>query len=335
MIMADQDRFGSSTTGDEIVEAFANEVNGKTFLITGASAHSLGAETALSLARKGTPAQLILLSRTESRVTPVLSQIQHLNPRVQTFFFPIDLSSRSSVHAAAERVLAHPQIQRIDVLINNAGVMGVPYAPAGEFRERGGRPVEMHLAANHLGPFLLTALVLERMRQAGVGARVVNVSSAAYMGSGIRFEDLNFSNGKKYKRWEAYGQSKTANILMAKSLSMKVASREVASFSLHPGIIQTNLNRHFSGFSGPSESNDVAEGPFDRSPQQGCSTILFAALDPQLQAHSGAYLGDCQIQEAEDFATDERIAERLWILSKEIVGIKGAMPFERRRRPAL
>lgn len=222
---------------------------------TGPSVDSLGAETALPLARHANPAKLILFGRNESRIKPIMSQVQTLNPSIKVFFIAIDLSSSASIHAAAEKVLSNPQIGPIHVLINNAGVMACPYTPVEEWKDSRGSPVELQFAANHLGHFLLTTLLMNRIRQSGPGARVVNVSAASHRFSAVNLDDLNFtvslnatvylflpqvrSNSKKngaiYHPWRAYAQSKSAIILITKALASKVPSEEVAILSLHPG----------------------------------------------------------------------------------------------------
>jgi NAD(P)-dependent dehydrogenase (short-subunit alcohol dehydrogenase family) len=152
----------------------------------------------LSLARHATPAQIIILSRTESRVKPVISQIQQLNRSVQVLFFLMDLSSTVSVQSAAGQVLSHPDINNIHVLINNAGVLGVPYTPMKGFEDSKGNVLELNFVANHLGHFLLTNLLLPRIRRSGPGARIVTVSAGAYAFSPVRLDDLNFSVSPEY-----------------------------------------------------------------------------------------------------------------------------------------
>ncbi|KAJ5565053.1 hypothetical protein N7513_001295 [Penicillium frequentans] len=339
--------FNENTTGDEVVQSFVDRVDGRTFAITGSSVDSLGAETALTLARHANPAKLILFGRNESRIKPIMSQVQALNPSIKVFFIAIDLSSSASIHAAAEKVLSNPQIGPIHVLINNAGVMACPYTPVEEWKDSRNSPVELQFAANHLGHFLLTTLLMNRIRQSGPGARVVNVSAASHRFSAVNFDDLNFTNGAIYHPWRAYAQSKSAIILITKALASKVPSEEVAILSLHPGsqldfpdniVFGHTINRYSSViFTGQARhmesalpepavieahlSSPNAESLLPKSKQQGCSTTLVAALDPVLQAHSGSYMNDCKVYPAAAFASDEKEAERLWEVSKEILGI--------------
>jgi NAD(P)-dependent dehydrogenase (short-subunit alcohol dehydrogenase family) len=144
---------------------------------------SIGGETVITLAH-GNPSRIILAGRTESRATPVLAAIAALNPRVETSFIDVDLASQASVRAAAVSINA--SIDKIDFMINNAGITAVPTF---ETSEDG---IELQFAANHVGPFLLTNLIIGKVLAAGKGARVANVASTGYELSGVRFEDWNF-----------------------------------------------------------------------------------------------------------------------------------------------
>jgi len=166
--------------------------NKTTVLITGASANSIGAETAITLARHGSPAQIILPGRSQSKIDPVIATIKDLNPEVKVKFVPLDLSSPSSVRAAAAQILSDPEVEKIDVLINCAGVMVCPYTAVPEFKDKQGRPLERQFATNHVGHFLFTNLLLEKVRKAAPGARIVNVSSSGHRLGGIRWDDVGF-----------------------------------------------------------------------------------------------------------------------------------------------
>jgi NAD(P)-dependent dehydrogenase (short-subunit alcohol dehydrogenase family) len=192
-------------------------------IITGASTRSVGQQTALALAR-GSPNHLILLSRTESKVLPVIEQITAMDSSISVRFIKMDLGSQASVRAAAAEILK--TVPHIDALINNAGVMAVPY----ELTPEG---IEMQFGINHIGHFLLTNLLIPRMRP---GSRIVNVSSAGHSMSGVRFDDVNFATGADYDMWDAYGQSKSANILFAIALAGRLAKKGIQAFSLHPGF---------------------------------------------------------------------------------------------------
>lgn len=172
--------FSSTTTGKEVVKAFAAQVNGKVILITGASKGGLGAETALSLATAN-PKKIILTGRSEGKIAPVLEQIKQINPNIETQFVALELGNQQSVRKAAAEVNA--SVSKIDILINNAGIMAVEkYAKTDD-------GVESQFGSNHVGPFLFTNLIANKF---GENSRVINVTSMGYEASGIRFDDWNF-----------------------------------------------------------------------------------------------------------------------------------------------
>lgn len=249
-------------------------------------------------------------------------------------FIKIDLASIASVREAAAEL--GKSVAKIDILINNAGIMGTKFSLTPD-------RVESQFGANHIGHFLLTNLLVPKLEAAGPGSRVVNVSSLLYQFSPFRFDDYNFSNGATYNTWEAYAQSKTANILFSVALAKKLAKRGVKSYSVHPGNIQdTNLSATIDPSEWPiigamfAEKN--VEPPKAKTVEQGSSTTLTAALDPSLDSKfcitympaivltrislgaSGAFLDDCNPAKALDYASSPGNAEKLWALSEEIVG---------------
>ncbi|PVH86419.1 NAD(P)-binding protein [Cadophora sp. DSE1049] len=309
--------FGASTIGQEVVSAFPEQVSGKSFAITGASVGGIGAHVAYCLAAAH-PATIILLGRNEAKVSPVVEKIQQISPSTKVQFVKVDLASTASVRAAAAEV--GKSVAKIDVLINNAGIMGPKFSltPDG---------VESQFGANHIGHFLLTNILMPQLEAADKGSRVVNVSSLLYQFSPVRFDDYNFSNGATFNTWEAYGQSKTANILFSVALAEKLASKGVKSYSIHPGNIQdTNLSATID----PSEwpivgamfGEKSVELPKAKTIEQGSSTTLVAALDPKLDSVSGAFLDDCKPSKALEYASSLDNAEKLWALSEKIVGEK-------------
>lgn len=197
--------FNAQTTGDEVVEAFASSVASKTsqfpclhtlsspflslhftnetlVLITGPSEHGLGAQTALSLA-VGKPRRLILVGRNLTKIQPVIDEINSISSSTEVIFEELDLTNLSSVKKAAKGI--NGKIEKLDILVNNAGVMAV------KDYEKSVDGIEMQFAANHIGHFLLTNLLMDKIF-AAEGARIVNVSSGGYVSSGVGFEDWNF-----------------------------------------------------------------------------------------------------------------------------------------------
>lgn len=319
--------FGSDTDAADVAETFSSRVEGRTFLITGASAGGLGATAAIALAKAG-PAQLILVSRTKSKVDPVIKEIESVNPKVKVIFVLCELSDFQSVRKAADEILDNKDITKIDVILNNAGIMAVQDYT----KDKQGN--EIQLSSNHLGHFLLTSLLVPRLLAAGAGSRIVNVTSRGHCIGPFRFDDYNFSDGKEYEPWTAYGQSKTANILFSVELARRLAGKGIKSYAVHPGgILNTGLTSHLD-ISTLQDIPNIAKrnngwdsfATLDisifKNVSQGSSSLVAACLDPSFDDRSGGYVKDCQISEALDYATDPEKSKRLWSLSEELVGHK-------------
>lgn len=276
-------RFNVKSTGIEVVKAFSSFVNGRTFVITGASVNSLGAETAISLA-SASPDTILLLGRTLDKITPVQDQIKALDPTIRTSFVQIDLSSPTSIKIAASKILATCPI--IDVLMNSAAIMALKDYTT--YTMPSGLPVEAHLAVNHLGHFLLTSLLLPALH-AAPSPRVVNITSTAFEYAPFPFDDCNFSSGTTYNPWAGYGISKTANNLFTVGLAKK--RKEIKAFVLHPGMInETNIGANVDEESWKQAWAMAKEmgipPPTRKTLQEGCATGLVAALDPELDGES-------------------------------------------------
>lgn len=317
--------FTRENTGLEVVNEFADRVEGKTIVITGASDKGLGAETAVSLAHAN-PAHLILLARSQTRVDPVITRIKTIDPNIKTTFVPVSLDDFDSVRTAAATISG--LVDKIDILINNAGIMNVPKYTTNK------DGIELQFATNHLGHFVFTKHLLPKILAAGAGARIINLTSLGHKLGPVRFDDYNFSNGAEYDGWSGYGQAKTANILFSVALADKLRDKKIASFAVHPGgIYGTNLAAHISNFEDEFDAiqraaikNTGRHFPIDQDPpksiEQGVSTTLIAALDPRIESQSGSYLADAHIEPAYEYASDKGNAERLWTLSEKLVGEK-------------
>ncbi|KAI4595536.1 hypothetical protein KJ359_006882 [Pestalotiopsis sp. 9143b] len=322
------EKFNTKTTSEEVVAAFGEHVKGKTFVLTGAAQAGLGGHAAISLALRE-PAHIIIASRTEEKVKPILSEILVIDSSIKTTFVQLDLTDRDSVRRAAEKI--RDVAPKIDVLINNAGIMAV------QEYTKDKQGVELQLSANYLGHFLLTNLLLPNIVAAGKGSRVVNVVSMGYRGSPFRFDDWNFSDGKTYDPWTGYAQAKTASILFAWALTNRLKSRGVTATALHPGMIWgTHLGDHLDPTVAYNDIGPVTKRNTGRDwdwtdPEatrrtltQGAATTIVAALSPEVPEKSPAYLANCQIKEAWEHATGYDKADRLWSLSEEIIGEKFA-----------
>lgn len=319
--------FGNKTQSEEVVEAFASRIHGRTFLITGTSANGIGAAAAIALAR-AEPEHIILVGRSKAKVDPVIEEIAAVNPKVKATFVQCELSDFDSVRKAGAEILDNKDIAKIDAILNNAGVMAVTEYT----KDKQG--YELQLSSNHLGHFLLTSIIIPKVLAAGAGSRIVNVTSRGHSIGPFRFDDYNFSDGNEYEPWTAYGQSKTANILFSVELSRRLAGKGIKAFSVHPGgILETGLATHLDlerlkDIPAIAKRNNGWDSfpPLDpatfKTASGGAATELAAVLDPSFDSKSGAYVKDCQIAEALDYATDAQNAQRLWRLSEELVGQK-------------
>ncbi|KAL2019320.1 hypothetical protein VTK56DRAFT_9787 [Thermocarpiscus australiensis] len=323
--------YNFETTASDVVKDVADQIKGKVILTTGVSPGGLGAAFVESIAA-AEPGLLILAGRRLAKVQETADAItsRHPGAKGKVRLLELDLGSLAAVRRAAEVVNGWDDVPRIDVLVNNAGVMGIEYA-------RSADGVEMTLATNHLGPFLFTNLVMGKLLAAD-RPRVVMLSSEGHRWSPIRWGDYNFQDGATYNKWQAYGQSKTANMLTALALADKLGPKRLLAFSVHPGFAPTNLDAHISGGFAAEvpaiHQLDVllgnVEGPVPfRSPECCAANHVFAAFGPgsELEGHNGAYLTDCRIADpvtdtVKPWATSIAEARRLWNLSEELVGQK-------------
>lgn len=317
MSHADQQPLGSGfhakSTGAEVVAGL--ELAGKTALVTGGYS-GIGLETVRVLVDVGV--RVVVPVRSEAKARAALAGLD-----VQTA--PLDLGDLGSVRAFADRL----DLDRLDLLIANAGIMACP-------ETRIGPGWEAQFATNHLGHFALTTALFPLLQRTA-GARVVCLSSTGHKISGIRWDDLHFE--ERYNKWKAYGQAKTANALFANALSRRLEDSGGLAFSVHPGGIFTPLQRHLPleeqvalGWRTPDgEPSELAKQGF-KTPEQGCSTTLWAATSPALEGKPGVYCEDCDIAAPTDpesplarfrgveaHATDDEAAERLWELSEALL----------------
>ncbi|PPQ73980.1 hypothetical protein CVT26_006349, partial [Gymnopilus dilepis] len=279
------------------------------------------------VARAG-PAWIILAGRSPERVKDSQDAITASNSNVKTRFLKLDLESLQSAREAASEVNSWSDIPAIDVVINSAGILDYEYRLTGDGFER-------HLAVNHLGHFLLTNLIMDKIL-ASSQPRVITLTSTGHRMSPFRFGDYNFGNGKTYSTLRAYGQSKSANALMAVSLAHKLGKRGLLSFSVHPGTIMTNIldrldmkrldedMREIDLFLGNEEILNTNSTGLPKSVSQGAALYLYAAFDPALSAHNGAYLLDCHVGDPlvdtiKPWARDPIEAEKVWRKSEELL----------------
>ncbi|XP_020557538.1 retinol dehydrogenase 12-like isoform X2 [Oryzias latipes] len=281
-------------------------LDGKTVLVTGANS-GIGKETSRDLARRG--ARVVMACRDLSRAVQAAEEIRKSTGNGNVVVRHLDLASLYSVRTFAKEFLDTED--RLDILINNAGVMMCPK----RLTEDG---FETQLAVNHLGHFLLTNLLLPKLRSSSP-SRVVNVSSIAHRGGRIDFDDLFFSR-RPYGALESYRQSKLANILFTRDLARRLKGSGVSAFCLHPGVIRTELGRHVeSWFPLLGALLRLPALLLMKTPWQGCQTTLFCAVTPGLEDRSGCYFSDCEEREAAPEGRDDEAARRLWDASARLV----------------
>jgi NAD(P)-dependent dehydrogenase (short-subunit alcohol dehydrogenase family) len=308
-------QFGSDSTTAEVTEGI--DLTGRVAVVTGAST-GLGAETARALAAKG--AQVTLAVRNVDKGEEVAAEIRSStgNPKVDVG--EIELSVPASVRAFAKNYLAgHP---KLNLLVNNAGIMGCPL-------ERTTEGWELQFATNHLGHFLLTGLLVPALR-AGAPSRVVNLSSAGHRFSPVIFDDIHFER-REYDKWASYGQAKTANILFSSELNRRLSEAGVTANAVHPGGIMTELGRHLQQTDIEELMSRAPSGGIQwKSVESGAATSVWAATAPELEGRGGLYLEDCGVgvpRASEDssigyqaHAFDAEAATRLWSISEELLG---------------
>lgn len=279
-------------------------MTGKTCIVTGANS-GIGLEIACGLAEKD--AQVMMVARDAGRGEAARDDVvdRSANDRVELLL--CDLSSQRQVRELALTLLE--RCDRIDVLVNNAGVV------LGEYRlsEDG---IETTFAVNHLAPFLLTNLLRERL-QASAPARVVTVASDAHRGNAIDLEDL--AQPRNYSAWRAYGVSKLANILFTRELARRLDGSGVTATCLHPGVVRTAFGRRGPWF---VQLWFKLAGAFLLSPEQGADTAIWLASSPDVEGASGGYYEKRRLSRPSKAAVDSETAAELWQLSGELTGLQ-------------
>uniref|UniRef100_A0A1A8DGS7 Retinol dehydrogenase 14b (All-trans/9-cis/11-cis) n=1 Tax=Nothobranchius kadleci TaxID=1051664 RepID=A0A1A8DGS7_NOTKA len=221
----------------------------------------------------------------------------------------LDLASVRSVRKFCEEV--NKEESRVDVLINNAGIYQCPYSKT----EDG---FEMQLGVNHLGHFLLTHLLLDRLK-ASAPSRIIVVSSKLYKYGHINFDDLN--SERSYNKAFCYSQSKLANLLFTLQLAHQLQGTGVTVNALTPGIVRTRLGRHVQIPLLAKPLFHLASLLFFKSPLEGAQTPLYLACSQEVEGVSGKCFADCEEEELMDKATDEQAAKSLWDMSRRMVGL--------------
>ncbi|MCW1820240.1 short-chain dehydrogenase [Mycolicibacterium conceptionense] len=285
--------------------------SGRTAIVTGANT-GLGLETAKALAAKG--AHVVLAVRNLDKGAAAVEWISRSVRDADLELQRLDLGSLASVREAAAEL--RDKHARIDLLINNAGVMTPP-------RETTSDGFELQFGTNHLGHFALTGLLLDRLLPV-VGSRIVTVSSIGHrFAPGIRFEDLQWE--RRYNRLQAYGQSKLANLLFTYELQRRLIGQHTTALAAHPGGSDTELARHLPGV--VQRAVPLAR-PFFQEAAMGALPTLRAATDPG--ALGGQYYGPDglgqqkghpKVVTSNERSYDIELQRRLWAVSEELTGV--------------
>lgn len=311
-------KFDRTSTADEVLAGV--DLRGRTILVTGASG-GLGEETARALAAAG--ARVVGTARDTHKAKAALGRIEAASPDADVTFEILDLASLRSVRDFLDRFTSRGD--PLHAIIANAGIMAAPQGTTEE-------GFELHFGTNHLGHFVLVTGLIDQL-VAGAPSRVVIVSSAGHRWADIDLADVNIERSR-YRRFQAYGASKTANVLFAVELDRRLHDRGVRSFAVHPGGIHTDLGRHMSDDDRQRIAAGAAStGSAYKTVPQGAATSVWAATSPDLDSLGGCYLEDCGVAAVIDdeaprgvrsFALDDERAQALWALSDNLAAASDA-----------
>ncbi|WEL23283.1 oxidoreductase [Candidatus Nanohalovita haloferacivicina] len=295
------------------------DMEGKTALVTGANS-GIGFEATKKLVEHN--AKVIMACRIREKGLDAQEEIEKEVENADLEVKQVDLASLNSVKEFAEEV--NSEYEKIDMLFNNAGIMAIP-------RRETEDSLEYQIGVNHFGHFALTGQILEKLEASDGEARIVTQSSIAHTSGDIDLEDINHE--EEYDRWQAYSDSKLANVLFGKELDRKLDENntDITSVVSHPGVSKTNL------FNADESQHNVIVSKlmslglkvFGHSPKSACLPMLYAATSEEIEG--GEYVGPGgfrsirgypEVQNPSEKALDEELAEDLWNLSEELTGVE-------------
>ena len=294
------------------------DLSGKAAIVTGGYS-GIGVETVRALAKSG--AKVIVPVRNREKAAENLADVTG-----DIHMADMDLTDLGSICSFGAQMNA--ELEKVDLLINNAGIMACPEA-------RVGPGWESQFGTNHMGHFAMTKALMPLLEK-GKNTRVVALSSIGHKRSDIKWDDIQFEN-TPYQKWDAYGQAKTANALFAVGLNKRLSASGGRAFSVHPGGIFTPLQRHLTteeqiemGWLGKDGKPDERVLAIFKTPAQGCTTSLWAATSPMLADKGGLYCEDCDVANlmkpdsapfghVAPWAVDDDAAERLWEISEGLL----------------
>ena len=309
--------FDSNSTTDDVLAG--HDLTGLTVFVTGGNS-GLGQETARAMAARG--ARVVLAGRDQAKLDAAVAAIRAEVPEAALETIICDLGSLARIKTCGEE--ARARFDRIDILINNAGVMACPLMHTAD-------GFEMQFGTNHLGHFALTAQLMPLI-EAGTRKRIVNLSSRAHHMAPTDVDDPNFAS-RPYDPWVSYGNAKTANVLFTVELERRYGPRGIHAYAVHPGGINTNLGRHLTEEMAAALMARVtaSDSGFQwKTIPQGAATSCWAATAPDLEGTGGVYCEDCHVAEVDDvssnggvrsYALDADTARRLWTVSEDLTGV--------------
>ncbi len=278
-----------------------SDLSGKTALVTGASS-GIGLEASVKLAARG--ATVLMVARDPARGEAAKADVIRRSGSDAVELLMCDFGSQKAIRALADQV--RERVQRLDILVNNAGSV----SPKRQVTEDG---IEQTFAVNHLGYFLLSNLLLDRV-VAAAPSRIVNVSSIGHRQGTLDFDDLGFERG--YGIMKAYSRSKLANVLFTTELARRLEGKKVTVNALHPGAVATHIWSHAPAVARPLLA--VAK-LFMISAEEGADRIVYLATSPEVEGKTGGYYDKNRLVTPSRLARDASLATRLWDVSSELV----------------
>lgn len=308
--------FGKTSSTDDVLSG--KDLSGTTVFITGGNS-GLGMETGRAMAAKG--AHVVLAGRDQAKLDDAAASIRADTGSQTVETIICDLGSIDSVRACGAE--ANDRFDKIDLLINNAGIMATPQAATHD-------GFESQFGTNHLGHFVLTSQLMPLVEK-GRNKRIVNLSSRGHHIAPMDAGDPNFDN-REYSPFTSYGQSKTANVLFSVGLEQRFSGKGIHAYAVHPGGIHTNLGRHMSDEMSAALMKSIEDRDPDfafKSIPQGAATQCWAATADEVEGKGGVYCEDCHVAEIDDqshvggvrsYALDTGNADALWALSEQMTG---------------
>lgn len=285
--------------------AEAQDMAGRVCLVTGAT-NGIGRAAAFALGRRG--ASLVLVARSRQRGERTVAALREATGAGDVTLLLADLTSQAEIRRLAAEFLALGR--PLHVLLNNAGVIL-------RRREETVDGIEATFAVNHLAYFLLTSLLLGRLRESAP-ARIVNVASDAHAQAGGRLDFDDLESRRRYGAMRVYGKSKLANLLFTRALARRLEGTGVTVNAVHPGFVGSNFARN-NGWAAALGMTLLR--PFARSPEKGAETVVWLCTAPELTGVSGRYFHDLREHAPRPFATNDADAERLWEVSARMTGL--------------